>query len=646
MTGGGERWGNYVLEERIASGGMAEVFRAYRTGAASFSKQVCVKRLHAHLCRDPEFTALFLDEARTGAKLRHRNIVAIDDLGEHEGRYFLAMEYVNGVDLVRLEQRAAQAGVPIPVEAASFIVGEVLAALHAAHTAIDPDTKRPLRVVHRDVSPHNVLVSFSGEVKLTDFGIARSEGRARVTTGSIVRGKFGYMPLEQSTGGQVDGRADLFALGVTAFELLAGRRPFRGDDPDATLETIIAAQVINDRPRLSSLRPDLPPALVDLIERMLAIAPDDRPPDAASALEALQRVPGMASGGVALAELLARLYPGQGSVAYVPRVATPAAPAPMAPVKRVETVPFVLATKARPVSAPIDPLAPTMSVPAAMRALPARAPTPIAGLPAVARPALPRREESGTRPITAREPANSTTALSASTMTAPRSLKVATRVLSIAAAGMVVAIAIALPASRRGTTSNASAPRALNRNVPRAESSTGSENAPGSTSITSIAPASEPSYAQGADPMPRANDTRGAHETSMHGAQDHATTPEFVRTALPSRTRNERLGGRESPRTSSSMSTPPRSVPSPPLPASAANTTAMAPAAATGIIRVVSDQYITVAIDGRPPVQVAGVARNFIVPAGEHTLVIEGAVRTTRRVHVEAGRIVPVVLGD
>jgi serine/threonine protein kinase len=324
----GERWGQYVLEERIASGGMAEVFRARRTGAEEFSKLVCIKRLHRQFSRDGEFVALLLEEARTGSKLRHRNVVAIDDLGEHDGRYFLAMEYVNGVDLMQVEQRLAQAGARIPADVAAFVLAELLAGLSAAHTAVDPDTGRPLNVVHRDVTPHNVMVSFAGEVKLADFGIARAEGRARITADGIVRGKFGYMPLEQATGGAVDARSDLFALGVTMYELLTGRRPFCGDRPDATIEAVIGAMATDDRPRLVALRPDLPPALAHVIERLLAVAPAARYPDAVSALAELQVLREVTSGGFALGTMMATMYPGQASIAVVSPRMTPAPPLP------------------------------------------------------------------------------------------------------------------------------------------------------------------------------------------------------------------------------------------------------------------------------------------------------------------------------
>ncbi len=317
----GERWGAYVLEERIASGGMADVFRARRVGAASFSRQVCIKRMHAHLGADPDMVALFLDEAQIGSKLRQRNIVAVEDLGEHEGRYYLAMEFVNGVDLRRIEKRAIELQSPVPAEAAAYLANELLAGLHAAHTALDPDTHTPMRVVHRDVSPQNVLVAFSGQVKLADFGVARAEGRHRVTESRLVCGKLGYMPLEQVTGSPVDARADLFALGVTLFELLTGLRPFTGDRSHCTRDEVVAAMLLGERPSLRALRPDVSPALAAVVDALLEVSPRRRLPSALAGLEMIEAATERTRGGRVLIEWLAAMYPGQASVAGIARAA-------------------------------------------------------------------------------------------------------------------------------------------------------------------------------------------------------------------------------------------------------------------------------------------------------------------------------------
>lgn len=332
MTGGhGERWGNYLLEERVAAGGMAEVFRARRMGAVGFSKVVCIKRMHRHLSDDAEFVGLFLDEGRTGAKLRHRNIVAVDDLGEHGGHFFIAMEYIHGVDLAGLEARLQSMGEPFPVGAAVYVAMEVLAALSAAHRALDPDDGTPLRVVHRDVAPHNILLSYAGEVKLGDFGIARAERRAQVTSGGVVRGRFGYMPLEQLSGHAIDGRADLYALGVVLYEMIAGYRPFHGGGAEATVESIVAMQVVDHKLPIAQTRAGLSDELCAVIDTLLAKDPNERFSTAEAALTVLERAPERMGAAQQFGALMNRLYPTQSSVATAssPALSRASQPAPL-----------------------------------------------------------------------------------------------------------------------------------------------------------------------------------------------------------------------------------------------------------------------------------------------------------------------------
>ncbi|MFO0562753.1 MAG: protein kinase [Polyangiales bacterium] len=370
-VGHGERWGNYLLEERIAAGGMAEVFRARRIGAVGFSKLVCIKRMHRHLSDDAEFVGLFLDEGRTGSKLRHRNIVAVDDLGDHGGQFFIAMEYVHGVDLSQLEARLASTGEPFPANAAVFVAMEVLAALGAAHRAVDPDDGTPLRVVHRDVAPHNILLSYSGEVKLGDFGIARAERRAQVTSGGVVRGRFGYMPLEQLSGNPIDGRADLYALGVVLYEMLAGHRPFHGGGGDATVESIVAMQVVDNKRPIAEVRAGLSEELCVVVDTLLAKDPDERFSSAEAALAVLERSRERLGASQAFCALMARLYPTQASVATAsspaiarvsasgmppPQSASPSlAPAPLPDAsQRRGPVLQVLGDKSDPLAKPFD----------------------------------------------------------------------------------------------------------------------------------------------------------------------------------------------------------------------------------------------------------------------------------------------------
>ena len=311
-----------MLEARIAAGGMAEVFRARRVGPASFSRRVCVKRMHEHLTSDRDMVDLFLDEALIGSKLRHRNIVTVDDLGEHAGRYFLAMEYVNGVDLAHVLRRTRALGIQVPTEIVMHVAAETLAGLQAAHSAVDPDARTPLRIVHRDISPQNLLVSYTGNVKIADFGVARAEGRRRVTSVRSVCGKLGYMPPEQAVGSIVDSSSDLFALGVTLFELLTGQRPYVGRMVHPTRDAVLLAMMTDDRPRLRDLRPDTPAALCELVEAVLRAHPAQRIPTAFAAIDVLERAPLLHRGGLGAARWIAELFPGQASV-----VAAPASPA-------------------------------------------------------------------------------------------------------------------------------------------------------------------------------------------------------------------------------------------------------------------------------------------------------------------------------
>lgn len=302
---------------------MAEVFRARRVGAGGFSKQVCIKRIHSHLSEDGTVVAMFLDEGRTGSKLRHRNIVAIDDMGQHEGQLFLAMEFVHGVDLARVEERLASVGRKVPTSVALFVVSEILQALSYAHEARDPDTGKPLKVVHRDIAPHNVLVSYAGEVKLGDFGIARAEGRSHVTQGEVVRGRFGYMPVEQYSGGAIDRRADLYALGVVLYEMLSGCSPFDVPESQHSMHAIVAAQVTDATIALSARVPSLSEPVYALVESLLAKHADDRFASADAALAVLERAPERVGGALALAALMGELFPSHASVAATARPVLP-----------------------------------------------------------------------------------------------------------------------------------------------------------------------------------------------------------------------------------------------------------------------------------------------------------------------------------
>lgn len=259
--------GSFVLLRRLAAGGMAEVFLARREGPRGFEKLVALKCIHRHLCDDPGFVAMFLDEARIAAVLSHPFIAEIHELGEAQGRPYLSEEFVFGKDLRALGPPRGR----WRLEEALGIVREVALALDSAHRATDA-RGRPLHLVHRDVTPRNILVSFDGAVKLIDFGIAKAAQRHTETQGGVRKGKVAYMSPEQIQGDPVDGRADLFSLGVVLYELCLGQRPFEGE-PGAELALKVAEQP-HRPPR--DLDAAFPQDVDAVIARALAKRPDER----------------------------------------------------------------------------------------------------------------------------------------------------------------------------------------------------------------------------------------------------------------------------------------------------------------------------------------------------------------------------------
>ncbi|MDP3277554.1 MAG: protein kinase [Deltaproteobacteria bacterium] len=353
----GATFGNYVLEERLAVGGMAEVFRARRLGVAGFSRPVCIKRILRHLCDDPAFVEMFVDEASIGAQLRHSNIVAIEDFGEVSGQYYLAMELVQGVDVSRLIAALVADGHALPWEIAAYILRAVLAALDYAHRKKAPDGDA-LAVVHRDVSPHNVLVSYAGEVKLTDFGIARASTRKHQTTQQVVKGKLAYMAPEQARGLALDGRADLFAAGVSAYEWLANERPFRGNNESELVQRLLRGE----RAPIRSRREDIPEALAAVIEGLLEPTLSARIQSAAEALSLLDPLV-TTSSARALSTIVSRYFADQSpSSPRLSDVAVKLVPSPRprsaAPPASISVPPARLSS--RPAGAPSHaPQAPT-----------------------------------------------------------------------------------------------------------------------------------------------------------------------------------------------------------------------------------------------------------------------------------------------
>lgn len=257
---------------------MAETFVAMRRGPARFEQRVCLKRILAGRAADPRFVELFLDEARLLAKLRNAAIVQVYDFGESEGTYYMALELVDGMDLEALLNALRSRGKRLPTALALYVAGQILSALHYADSlVIDGE---PLQLVHRDISPSNVLLSVQGEVKLTDFGIAKARGRQHKTQTGHTKGKVAYMSPEQVRGDDLDCRSDLFAVGVVLYEMLSGVHPFDAPTDLALLNNILTGKY---RP-IGELLPDLPSTVLELLQRLLAVDRDARPANPGDAL--------------------------------------------------------------------------------------------------------------------------------------------------------------------------------------------------------------------------------------------------------------------------------------------------------------------------------------------------------------------------
>lgn len=271
---GTPKTGQYVLLERVGMGGMAEVFRAASVGVEGFERPVAIKRILPNLTADDEFVKMFVDEAKIAGQLQHPNIVAIFDLAREDEDLFITMEYVHGKDLRaildKVQGKDGREG-RLPIEVAVHATMKVADALHHAHFAHGP-TGEPLHIIHRDISPQNVLVSFDGEVKVTDFGLAKAAGRAVQTQVGVVKGKLAYMSPEQLRGQALDYRSDIYGLGVLLWEMLAGTRLFLGRNEQETLRKVYEGNI----PRPMSLRPEVHPELEAIVMRALSAEPADR----------------------------------------------------------------------------------------------------------------------------------------------------------------------------------------------------------------------------------------------------------------------------------------------------------------------------------------------------------------------------------
>jgi serine/threonine-protein kinase len=274
--------GRYQILDRLAIGGMAELFKATLTGDHGFEKLVAIKKILPHLANDRSFVEMFIDEARITAQLDHRHIVQVFELGTDADTPYIAMQYVDGLDVLALLRECARAQIRLPPELAALIARDVLDALDYAHNAIAADG-RPLRIVHRDISPGNVLLSWRGDVKLTDFGIARAAERRHKTEAGTLKGKYGYMSPEQVSGGDVDPRADLFSVGILLAEMVMARRLFTSTNDFDILLMVRDARL----DRLHKYAAEFPVELRVLTVRALQRRPEDRWQTAAQFRDAL-----------------------------------------------------------------------------------------------------------------------------------------------------------------------------------------------------------------------------------------------------------------------------------------------------------------------------------------------------------------------
>jgi serine/threonine protein kinase/CheY-like chemotaxis protein len=270
-----EEYGNYFLLEKIAVGGMAELFKAQQRGVQGFQKIVAIKRILPHFSDNEDFVTMFIDEAKLAAQLTHPNIVQIFDLGKSGSSYYIAMEYVNGRDLRTLLRKVREYGQPFPEQVAAFVVMKVAAALDYAHRKRGFDD-RELKLVHRDISPQNVILSVEGAVKLVDFGIAKAASKASTTMAGALKGKLLYMSPEQATGQPLDNRSDLYSLGLVLFELLTGERCFHSDSELGVLEKVRLGRISD----LTALNPKVSREMAAIVNKALQKSVDRRYPSA------------------------------------------------------------------------------------------------------------------------------------------------------------------------------------------------------------------------------------------------------------------------------------------------------------------------------------------------------------------------------
>jgi serine/threonine protein kinase len=302
--------GPFIFLKQINAGGMAEIFLAKTKGISGFEKTLALKMIHPKYSKDAHFIEMLIQEAKIAVQLNHANIAQIYDLGCIGDLYYIAMEYVDGKDLFRIMQRANKKKIRIPIDAAVYIVREICAALDYAHNKKD-ENEVPLQIIHRDISPQNVIVSFQGEVKIIDFGIAKAKLQEEITRAGVIKGKYYYMSPEQAWGDSIDHRTDIFSTGIILYEILTGEMLYFEEDKNILLDKVRRAEIVP----LSVKQPDIPLELNTITMKALSKEPRMRFQTAAELYSALTEFLSKCSPDYTytkLGELLRYLFPERG----------------------------------------------------------------------------------------------------------------------------------------------------------------------------------------------------------------------------------------------------------------------------------------------------------------------------------------------
>jgi serine/threonine-protein kinase len=262
----------YRITERIAAGGMAEVFKGVAESLQGFRKNVAIKRILPNLTKNQKFVTMFLDEARLSLYLQHANVVQVFDIGHVDDTYFIVMEFVDGVDLKAIFEWRRRIRKRLTVGQTLYMIMEVCKGLAYAHDLVSPETGRPLGIVHRDISPANVLISRNGEIKLADFGLAKAASQVEATDPGVVKGKMSYLSPEAARGENVDQRADIFSVGILLYEALTSKRLFYGESDYQTVEMVRNAKI----PPISQQNPEVEPEFEEIVRKALARRVEDR----------------------------------------------------------------------------------------------------------------------------------------------------------------------------------------------------------------------------------------------------------------------------------------------------------------------------------------------------------------------------------